>query len=323
MKKLAILITSSVLFIFCYAPFALSKEPFLYQKDKKILPAYEGGEFNETQRLSIYVASLINQGRLDKAAQILNISGPQKAAAILLTINLKNAQYLLNSLDVKNVTSTFAQIARLNANYAGMLLEAIARRNPSLAAKLYKTLAKERAILTAVFKTVRANNEKMLTSLLTAKSKKARYIISTNGARQLLSDYAQANERDEWGDVEISVLINSGRGAEILFRRLTQKGILELTDEERMKVLLSMKPEEAAKIIKDAHPYQAARILVMMKPLQAARILAQKVLKPKKVKRIIKEMYKQDKNITADILKELEVLAPLKVEKGDRLLFKH
>lgn len=307
------LVLTTILILFFLPLFASAKEPLLYREDKKIMPAsYKSQKLNDIQRLSLHITSLINQGRFAQAAQILNISGAQKAATVLLTMKLQDAQRLLNGLEINNAASTFLQIAKQDAGYGGKLLGAIVQRNASLGARLYNKVTAEKALSEAMLKTSVANQE-MFTSLLSAKDKKAKYIISTSGARGLLDNYAKANERPEWGNIEIAVLINSGRGAEILFKKLTQKGILEMTDQERMKILLSMKLEEAAKIIKNAYPEQAARLLIIMNPEQAAHILAEKVLEPKEVKRIIREMDKQDTNKTEDILRELEVLAPAKV----------
>jgi flagellar motility protein MotE (MotC chaperone) len=311
MRKLTLIIILGMIFLF--TPPALCKKPLFYREDRNILPPYKQGEFDDTQRLSIQISSLINQGKVDKAAQILEILGSQKAATVLLSMKPQDAQRLLNFLDIRNVTSTFVQIAKRDANYAGIFFGVIVQNNPSLGARLYEKLAKERAILKVIFKTSVAN-EKILTSLLSAKNEGAKYIISTSGARRLLTDYARAEERDVWGNTEITALVNSGRGAEILFQRLIQKATLEMSDEERMKVLLTMKPKEAAKIIKNAYPEQAARLLVIMEPRQAAIILAQELLKPEEVKRIIREMDKQNKNITQDIVRELKILAPAKFE---------
>lgn len=250
---------------------------------------------------------------MEKAAQILNILDPQIAAMIMLSMKPDSARGVISSLDTKSARLAFTQIAKLDAGYAGKLLKMIIPRNHSLAAKLYKEVAKEKDILIALLKATAAN-EKMLTSLLVAEDKSAKYIISTDDARRLLVNYAQADERDEWGSVEIAALVNSGRGAEILFRILTRRGILEMTDKEKMKVLLSMNYKEAAKIIKNAHPYQAARLLVIMKPHQAAQILAEGALKYKEVKMIIREMNKLDKAATEDMLRKLKVLAPTKAE---------
>lgn len=313
MKRSILLITLGLFFVVFCASLAEAKGPFSSRKNRKILPAYTGGKFNETQRLSIYISSLIDQGRISKAAQILNIMDPQIAATVMLSMRPDNARGMIKSVDTKNAKLAFVQLAKLDASFAGNLLEALTPRNRSLAAKLYKEVAREKDILMALLKATAAN-EKMLTSLLTAKNEKAKHIISTDDARRLLVDYAKADGRDEWGMVEIAAMINSGRGAEILFRILTRRGILEMTDKEKMKVLLSMKYEEAAKIIKNAHPYQAARLLVIMDPRQATRILAEKALKPKEVKMIINEMYKLDKDATEDLIRELKSMAPSKAE---------
>lgn len=307
----------SILFFVMNGSTSEAREPVSIGREKMsdriIAPSYRNSRTLaasplDSQRLSDHLSSLIAQGKLDKAAQMLTLVGPQKAAATLVLMNPQEAALILKVMKPEESNQMFAAIERQSLEYGAMVLGELAESNPQLGARLYE--AREGGIKLSE---QTALNEHQLTQLISATDEEGNYLINSELMIELLESSAATNGDEGWGTAEINALLSSGRTANLFYRKIADQSMF-IKDEDKMKVLMAMDSKDAADILEHMRPQEAANIISLMDSVKVAQIFAEDSLSSEQAAEILKEIDEIDPQKAKNILMSLKLVFPDKAD---------